>query len=105
MARAWSVYGPSELGEGNGEPGLIIAHETEHTTFRKGDTAMTAGAPMKTDARERKGGAPKTLPAPNSDFSQLPDTLDDEERALLTRVRAFMETKVAPVINKYWSED
>ena len=48
---------------------------------------------------------PKPLPAPNSDFYQLADTLNAEERALLKQVRAFMETKVAPIINKYWVED
>ena len=66
---------------------------------------MTVEAPVKTDGRERKGAAPKALPAPNSDFYQLADTLNAEERALLQQVRTFMETKVAPIINKYWIED
>ena len=48
---------------------------------------------------------PKPLPAPNSDFYQLAETLNAEELALLKQVRAFMETKVAPIINKYWIED
>ncbi len=48
---------------------------------------------------------PKPLPAPNSDFYELADTLDSEELALLKQVRAFMEAKVAPIINKYWIED
>jgi glutaryl-CoA dehydrogenase len=47
----------------------------------------------------------KPLPKPNSDFYQLGDTLNEEERALLKQVRTFMETKVAPIINKYWVED
>jgi alkylation response protein AidB-like acyl-CoA dehydrogenase len=66
---------------------------------------MTVEAPVKTDARDGKGTAPKPLPAPNSDFYQLADTLNAEEHALLKQVRAFMETKVAPIINKYWIED
>jgi alkylation response protein AidB-like acyl-CoA dehydrogenase len=66
---------------------------------------MTVEAPVKTDGRERKGAAPKALPAPNSDFYELADTLNAEERGLLKQVRAFMETKVAPIINKYWVED
>ncbi len=66
---------------------------------------MNVEAPVKTDVRERKGTAPKPLPAPNSDFYELADTLNAEERALLKQVRAFMETKVAPIINKYWVED
>src|SRR4029077_18714393 len=49
--------------------------------------------------------APKQLPPPNSDFYELAETLNAEERAVLKQVRAFMETKVAPIINKYWIED
>ena len=48
---------------------------------------------------------PKPLPLPNSDFYELAETLTAEELALLKQVRAFMESKVAPVINKYWAED
>src|SRR4051812_34921706 len=66
---------------------------------------MTVEAPVKTDVRERKGTAPKALPVPNSDFYRLADTLNAEESALLSQVRTFMETKVAPIINKYWIED
>src|SRR5271165_6261859 len=47
----------------------------------------------------------KPLPAPNSDFYQLAETLNAEELALVKQVRAFMESKVAPVINKYWADD
>ena len=49
--------------------------------------------------------APKQLPLPNSDFYELAETLDAEELAVLKQVRGFMETKVAPIINKYWIED
>src|SRR5260221_6964817 len=49
--------------------------------------------------------APKQLPAPNSDFYQLVDVLTEDERAIVRKVRAYMETKVQPIINKYWSED
>src|SRR5215469_4654808 len=48
---------------------------------------------------------PKPLPAPNSDFYQLAETLPPEELATLKQVRSFMESKVAPIINKYWVED
>jgi len=47
----------------------------------------------------------KPLPAPNSDFYQLTETLNAEELALVKQVRAFMESKVAPIINKYWADD
>src|SRR5258705_12047954 len=49
--------------------------------------------------------AAKTLPTPNGDFYQVTESLNDSERAILQKVRAFMETKVAPVINKYWADD
>jgi alkylation response protein AidB-like acyl-CoA dehydrogenase len=48
---------------------------------------------------------PKPLPAPNSDFYYLYETLNPDELAIVKRVRSFMETKVAPVITKYWVED
>ena len=48
---------------------------------------------------------PKPLPAPNSDFYQLAETLNAEELALVKQVRAFMESRVAPIINKYWTDD
>ncbi len=48
---------------------------------------------------------PKPLPAPNSDFYELVETLPAEELAVVKQVRTFMETKVAPIITKYWVED
>jgi hypothetical protein len=45
------------------------------------------------------------LPAPNSDFYEVYETLSAEELATVKRVRAFMEAKVAPVITKYWVDD
>jgi alkylation response protein AidB-like acyl-CoA dehydrogenase len=48
---------------------------------------------------------PKSLPPPNSDFYQIYETLPAEELATLRQVRSFMESKVAPIINKYWVED
>jgi glutaryl-CoA dehydrogenase len=52
-----------------------------------------------------KPSAPKQLPPPNSDFYHFAETLSADELAILKKVRAFMETKVAPIINKYWVED
>jgi glutaryl-CoA dehydrogenase len=46
-----------------------------------------------------------TLPKPNGDFYQVTESLKDSERAILQKVRTFMESKVAPVINQYWLED
>ena len=63
-------------------------------------TTATAARPAKSDIRQ-----PKPLPPPNSDFYQLVDLLTAEERALVKKVRTYMETKVQPIINKYWSDD
>jgi alkylation response protein AidB-like acyl-CoA dehydrogenase len=46
-----------------------------------------------------------SLPGPDSDFYSIHDLLSEEERALLHRVRSFMEEKIAPVINRYWADD
>ncbi|WP_027526646.1 acyl-CoA dehydrogenase family protein [Bradyrhizobium sp. Ec3.3] len=48
---------------------------------------------------------PKQLPTPNSDFYDFAETLNENDRAILQKVRTFMESKVAPIINKYWVED
>src|SRR5712675_3791050 len=48
---------------------------------------------------------PKPLPPPDSDFYQLVETLPAEDLAIVKQVRAYMETKVQPIINKYWAED
>jgi alkylation response protein AidB-like acyl-CoA dehydrogenase len=56
--------------------------------------------PAKTEVRQ-----PKPLPAPNSDFYEVYETLSAEELATVKRVRAFMEAKVAPVVTKYWVDD
>src|SRR6202023_1936726 len=57
---------------------------------------------MASPAKERK---PVSLPAPNSDFYELVETLPAEELAIVKQVRAFMETTIAPIITKYWVED
>ena len=38
-----------------------------------------------------------------SDFYELEALLDDDDRALLYRVRAFMDERVTPVINEWWT--
>ena len=58
---------------------------------------------MSANASSQKSA--RALPAPDSDFYLLTALLSESERALLQRVRTFMETKVAPVINKFWAED
>src|SRR3979490_2376236 len=67
-------------------------------------TTTAVAAPVAATAASVKK-APKQLPAPNSDFYQLVDVLTAEEKAIVKKVRTYMETKVQPVINKYWSDD
>ena len=57
---------------------------------------------MASPVKDRK---PAALPAPNSDFYELLETLPAEELAVLKQVRTFMEMRVAPIITKYWVED
>ena len=45
-----------------------------------------------------------TNPA-DADFYALESLLDDDGRALLLRVREFMEKSVQPVINRYWTRE
>src|SRR5215468_2816955 len=58
---------------------------------------------MATERKEIK--QPKPLPAPNVDFYEFAADLPAEEMAIIKRVREYMETKVQPIINKYWVED
>jgi glutaryl-CoA dehydrogenase len=44
-----------------------------------------------------------SLRALTQDFYDVRELVSDEDRALLDRVRAFMEERVAPVINRYWT--
>src|SRR3979411_145052 len=64
-------------------------------------TATAVAAPAAASVKK----APKQLPAPNSDFYQLVDVLTAEEKAIVKKVRTYTETKVQPIINKYWSDD
>ena len=45
------------------------------------------------------------LPEPDGDFYRMTECLSENERATLKRVRAYMETAIAPIINKFWIED
>ncbi len=64
---------------------------------------VTNAATDSSPASARK--PPKPLPAPNSDFYQHVDVLTADEKAIVRKVRTYMETKVQPIINKYWSDD
>jgi len=58
---------------------------------------------MATPVRDTKQHKP--LPAPNSDFYEFAADLPVEEQALIKKVREYCETKVQPIVNKYWVED
>src|SRR5258705_2986530 len=60
---------------------------------------------MPTATAASKIAAPKPVPVPNGDFYQLIELLTPEEKAVVTKVRTYMQTKVQPIINKYWSDD
>lgn len=65
-------------------------------------TIVTEG--VATQAKHN-GQPAATLPKPDSDFFKILECLNETERETVKRVREFMETKVAPVITKYWAED
>src|SRR5262249_42892614 len=44
-------------------------------------------------------------PPINGDFYKIADLLDPTERAVVKRVRDFMEAEVAPIIEDYWGRD
>ncbi|TPG50734.1 acyl-CoA dehydrogenase [Rhodanobacter glycinis] len=60
---------------------------------------------MSTATETNRAAGPKPVPVPNGDFYLLVELLTPEERAVVKKVRTYMETKVQPVINKYWSDD
>ncbi len=63
---------------------------------------MATATPTK--SQDTKKAIPP-LPEPNTDLYDVYETLIPEELAILKQVRAFLDTKVAPIINKYWVED
>ena len=61
---------------------------------------MTAATRPAKEAKQ-----PRPLPPPNSDFYDVYETLSAEELAIVKQVRGFLESKVAPIITKYWADD
>src|ERR1700749_4593480 len=60
---------------------------------------------MPTATAASKPAQQKPAPVPNGDFCQLVELLTVEEKAIVKKVGSYMETKVQPIINKYWSDD
>jgi glutaryl-CoA dehydrogenase len=64
---------------------------------------MMSATPVRTGAKaQRPHGHKPALPPPNGDFYSVGAILGEEDQALVHRVRAFMEERVAPIINRYW---
>src|SRR5258708_21829864 len=97
------------IGEGRGSSGQrgVRLMRTERGSVQMTTTAIAQATPVTPATRPAKTEPrqPKALPAPNSDFYQLADVLTADEIAVVRKVRAYMDTKVQPVINKYWSDD
>jgi hypothetical protein len=47
----------------------------------------------------------KPLPARNSDLYTIIEALSAKERLLVKQLRAFVETSVAPVVDKHWPDN
>ena len=60
-------------------------------TAAQAATSAAPARPTRTEIRQ-----PKPLPAPNSDFYEVYETLSPEELATVKRVRAFMEARSRP---------
>jgi glutaryl-CoA dehydrogenase len=59
---------------------------------------------MSSSIHETAHAAPP-LPEADGDFYRIAETLSPEDNAIRSKVRAFMETEVAPIINDYWERD
>lgn len=94
--------------------GRLDMHKLAQVAGRVDLPALLEGAASLDDAQLAQlskllaGGrrrAPGALPTPDGDFYQLSGTLTEQQRDLQMRVRLFMETEVAPIMNEYWSRD
>ncbi len=62
-------------------------------------SATQAGATSDTQA---PGAQVSAFPRSTGDFYSIVSTLSAEDQVIVERVRAFMESEVAPIINRYW---
>jgi glutaryl-CoA dehydrogenase len=69
---------------------------------------------MAKPGRSKQCNARRDAPAPNSaaslapvggDFYRIADVLDEDQQATVKRVRRFMQSEVAPIIEEYWARD
>src|SRR5437879_9740851 len=59
-------------------------------------------ASLQTALAEKPAYSPPPI---DGDFYRIANVLDERERALIERVRAFAEGVVAPVVEDYWARD
>jgi glutaryl-CoA dehydrogenase len=78
---------------------------SEPTAIMSTATTEPETSAAKTEIKPPSTKPSKSLPEPNSDFYDVYETLGPEERTVLKQVRLFMETKVAPIINRHWVQD
>jgi glutaryl-CoA dehydrogenase len=62
-------------------------------------SATTTGTPSDVQRPDARASA---LPPFSGDFYGIVSTLSPEDQAVVQRVRTFMESEVAPIINRYW---
>jgi glutaryl-CoA dehydrogenase len=55
-------------------------------------------------AKQQKRPRPtRELPPVDTDFYDLASMLSEKQRRLVEKVRSFMRTEVAPIVNEYWA--
>ena len=80
------------------------ARATAWTTKSRSEGRRTMPTPDATaTGRVLLDRKPDGAPPVDGDFYRQADLLAAEDRALLRRVRTFMEEKVAPIITRYWA--
>jgi alkylation response protein AidB-like acyl-CoA dehydrogenase len=85
---------PSARGEIHHESFDHPASKPQHQEFQ-----------MSTTTPATKTAVHKPVPVPNADFYELIELLNPVEKGVVEKVRTYMQTKVQPIINKYWSDD
>ena len=83
-------------------PGSLLGAGSRRPIRGHPDPSLVPG--LGVAGRGRVGPAMSAEPKiVTSDFYDLEALLDDDDRALLHRVRAFMDKQVQPIINEYWT--
>jgi len=90
-----------------------IDFEQVEKISKKVDLGEVLGAVSKMDEKQLQmamkmltSGKKKKDPPPiNADFYAVEERLSPEDRALQLKVRAFLESEVKPIVNKYWLRD